>query len=423
MFDAVEAAQVVVVVPRRSSPRPRRSRARAAGAASGYLTVVAGGETRQASVAAGLAVARSPGSTVVLVHDAARALTPGSLFDRVISAVRTGGADGGGVIPALPVSDTIKRIDRREKVVATVNRNDLVHVQTPQGFPRAALDAAYAPAAKEHTDDAALFQDAGGAVSIVEGEARAFKITTPWDLRRAENVLGIASGIRTGLGVDVHAYDDSAPLWLGGVYWPDEPGLAGHSDGDVVIHAICDALLSAAGLGDMGTRFGSDEPAVRGGEERDVPARDADARHRLGVRGRQRRGAGHRQASADRSAARRGRDPADRPRRSAGERLRDDDRRARVHGTWRGDHRDRPRHHHRELTTRLRARAPAAQHDDRGHDGSGEQHRDDRPDQPGRDPASVGVDGRSRSSRPVRRSSHAATGSVSVTGSSASPAG
>ncbi|HEX7834107.1 MAG TPA: 2-C-methyl-D-erythritol 2,4-cyclodiphosphate synthase, partial [Pseudolysinimonas sp.] len=148
----------------------------------------------------------------------------------------------------------------REKVVATVNRADLVHVQTPQGFPRAALVAVYAAASKEHTDDAALFQEAGGAVSVVEGEARAFKITTPWDLRRAENVLGVPSGVRTGLGVDVHAYDGSAPLWLGGVYWPDEPGLAGHSDGDVVIHAICDALLSAARLGDMGTRFGSNDP-------------------------------------------------------------------------------------------------------------------------------------------------------------------
>jgi 2-C-methyl-D-erythritol 4-phosphate cytidylyltransferase/2-C-methyl-D-erythritol 2,4-cyclodiphosphate synthase len=262
VFDAVEPAQVVVVVPGSKLAAAKTIAARAAGAASGYVTVVTGGETRQASVAAGLAVL-DPEVNVVLVHDAARALTPGALFDRVISAVRTGGAEGGGVIPALPVSDTIKRIDRREKVVATVNRADLVHVQTPQGFPRAALDAAYAAASAgttEFTDDAALFQDAGGAVSIVEGEARAFKITTPWDLRRAENVLGIASGIRTGLGVDVHAYDDSAPLWLGGVYWPDEPGLAGHSDGDVVIHAICDALLSAAGLGDMGTRFGSDDP-------------------------------------------------------------------------------------------------------------------------------------------------------------------
>jgi 2-C-methyl-D-erythritol 4-phosphate cytidylyltransferase/2-C-methyl-D-erythritol 2,4-cyclodiphosphate synthase len=160
------------------------------------------------------------------------------------------------VIPALPVSDTVKRIDRDETVLETVDRRDLVHVQTPQGFPRAELVAAYAAATAEFTDDAALFQDAGGAVSIVEGEARAFKITTPWDLRRAENVLGVSTGIRTGIGVDVHAYDDATPLWLGGVYWPDEPGLAGHSDGDAVIHAICDALLSAAGLGDMGSRFG-----------------------------------------------------------------------------------------------------------------------------------------------------------------------
>jgi 2-C-methyl-D-erythritol 4-phosphate cytidylyltransferase/2-C-methyl-D-erythritol 2,4-cyclodiphosphate synthase len=168
------------------------------------------------------------------------------------------------VIPALPVSDTMKRIDRSEKVVETVDRDDLVHVQTPQGFPRAELVAAYAQASQEFTDDAALFQDAGGAVTIVEGEARAFKITTPWDLRRAENVLGVSTGIRTGIGVDVHAYDDSAPLWLGGLYWPDEPGLAGHSDGDALIHAICDALLSAAGLGDMGSRFGVDDPRFAG---------------------------------------------------------------------------------------------------------------------------------------------------------------
>lgn len=254
---------MVVVVPHAKLSTAKSIAARAAGPASGYLTVVDGGETRQDSVAAGLAVL-APEIEVVLVHDAARALTPGALFDRVISAVRTGGADGGGVIPALPVSDTIKRIDRKEKVVATVERRDLVHVQTPQGFPRAALDAAYASVSKEHTDDAALFQEAGGTVSIVEGEARAFKITTPWDLRRAENDLGVASGLRTGLGVDVHAYDASAPLWLGGVYWPDEPGLAGHSDGDAVIHAICDALLSAAGLGDMGSRFGSDDPRFTG---------------------------------------------------------------------------------------------------------------------------------------------------------------
>jgi 2-C-methyl-D-erythritol 4-phosphate cytidylyltransferase/2-C-methyl-D-erythritol 2,4-cyclodiphosphate synthase len=259
VFDALDEAQVIVVAPKAKVTLATAIARRAAGPAMASVSVVVGGDTRQASVAAGLA-ALADDVRVVLVHDAARALTPGALFDRVISAVRA----GGGVIPALPVSDTIKRIDRSEQVVDTVDRRDLVHVQTPQGFPRDDLVAAYARATQEFTDDAALFQDAGGAVRIVEGEARAFKITTPWDLRRAENVLGVSSGIRTGVGVDVHAYDDSAPLWLGGLYWPDEPGLAGHSDGDAVIHAICDALLSAAGLGDMGSRFGSADPRFAG---------------------------------------------------------------------------------------------------------------------------------------------------------------
>jgi 2-C-methyl-D-erythritol 4-phosphate cytidylyltransferase/2-C-methyl-D-erythritol 2,4-cyclodiphosphate synthase len=139
-----------------------------------------------------------------------------------------------------------------------------VHVQTPQGFPRQQLAAAYAAATQEFTDDAALFADAGHEVEIVEGEARAFKITTPWDLARAENVLGVTASTRTGVGIDVHAYDPAQPLWLGGLYWPDEVGLAGHSDGDALCHAICDALLSAAGLGDIGGRFGTDDPRFAG---------------------------------------------------------------------------------------------------------------------------------------------------------------
>ncbi len=141
---------------------------------------------------------------------------------------------------------------------------ELVHVQTPQGFPRAALDAAYASATHEYTDDAALFSAAGHQVQTVEGDARAFKITTPWDLQRAERLLETAPSTRTGVGMDVHAYDPTQPLWLGGLYWPDEVGLAGHSDGDALCHAICDALLSAAGLGDIGGRFGTDDPRFAG---------------------------------------------------------------------------------------------------------------------------------------------------------------
>lgn len=260
VFGATHAAQVIVVAPAPLVPQARGIAERAAGPASAYVTVVGGGETRQGSVAAGLA-ALADGIEVVLVHDAARALAPSALIDRVASAVLAGGTDG--VIPALPVVDTVKRVDG-ERVVGAVDRSDLVHVQTPQGFPRAELVAAYAAAIDDHTDDAALYAAAGHGVVTVPGEPRAFKITTAWDLGRAARMLDAGTGVRTGVGIDVHRYDDTVPLWLGGVYFPDEPGLAGHSDGDAVIHAMCDALLSAAGLGDIGSRFGSAAPEFAG---------------------------------------------------------------------------------------------------------------------------------------------------------------
>lgn len=264
VFGMGAPAQVIVVAPASHLAAARAIVARAAGAAAAYVTVIVGGATRQASVAAGIALL-SDGIETVLVHDAARALAPSALFDRVARAVA---GSGRGVIPSLPVSDTIKRVDAAAGgapiVRETVERADLVHVQTPQGFPRAALVAAYAAATVEYTDDAALFAAAGNVVEVVDGEARAFKITTPWDLRRAETLLGAASTVRTGIGVDVHAYDAAEPLWLGGLYWPDEVGLAGHSDGDAMCHAICDALLSAAGLGDIGGKFGTDDPRFAG---------------------------------------------------------------------------------------------------------------------------------------------------------------
>jgi len=232
------------------------------------VVIVPGGATRQDSVTAGLVMV-APDVQVVLVHDAARALTSTGQFDRVASAVRETGA---GVIPTLPVSDTIKRVDADATVLETVDRSSLVHVQTPQGFPRAELVAAYLDADDEFTDDAALFTAAGHTVHAVAGEAAAFKITTPADLHRAERYLGetmterwsSAAETRTGIGFDVHAYDAAEPLWLGGLYWPDEVGLSGHSDGDAMCHAICDALLSAAGLGDIGSKFGTDDPRFAG---------------------------------------------------------------------------------------------------------------------------------------------------------------
>ena len=252
LADAAEPFDIVIVAP--------QSHLDAARAIAPDATVVAGGATRQQSVAAGLAVL-APGIRTVLVHDAARALATGALVDRVVAAVRD---HGHGIIPVLPVADTLKRIDG-VRVLETVDRSTLVHVQTPQGFPREALVAAYATANDDHTDDAALFARAGGTVDTVDGQARAFKITTPADLARAELELGqTMTAFRTGVGMDVHAYDPAEPLWLGGLYWPDEVGLSGHSDGDAMSHAICDALLSAAGLGDIGSRFGTNDPRFAG---------------------------------------------------------------------------------------------------------------------------------------------------------------
>jgi 2-C-methyl-D-erythritol 4-phosphate cytidylyltransferase/2-C-methyl-D-erythritol 2,4-cyclodiphosphate synthase len=259
VFSLSEPAQVVVVAPATHRDEARTIAVRAAGPAKDAISVVIGGDSRLASVRAGAAAVVDSVDTV-LIHDAARAFTPVEVFERVIARVR---ADGVGVIPALPVVDTIARRAADGAVVEQVDRAQLASIQTPQGFPcgeyRAAL-AAVSPDA-EHTDDASVHAAAGHPVVTVLGDDRAFKVTTPWDLRRAQQLVADdRPSLRTGIGIDVHAYDDAQPLWLGGLYWPDEPGLAGHSDGDAICHAICDALLSAAGLGDIGSRFGVDDP-------------------------------------------------------------------------------------------------------------------------------------------------------------------
>lgn len=274
VLSLAEPTLVVVVAPADRMDECRALVADVAGAASGYTTVVPGGADRHASVQAGLAVLPDSVETV-LVHDAARCLTPASQFERVFAAVGSGAdaVEGGvGVVPALPVTDTVKRV-AGDVVVETVDRSALVGVQTPQGFPLAALRRAYAVAEQAETDDAGVFQAAGGVVRTVPGDADAFKVTTRWDLGRAEAVVAERAGVRSidprvdvrvGLGVDVHAFDPDVPCRVGMLDFPGEPGLSGHSDGDAVAHAVCDALLSAGGLGDIGGRFGTSDPRFAG---------------------------------------------------------------------------------------------------------------------------------------------------------------
>ncbi len=301
IFAMSRPARVVVVAPSDELEEAAELCSRSAGAAGSYLTVVPGGATRQASVAAGLA-GLDPSIDFVLVHDAARAFTPTEQFDRVIDAVV---ATRAGIVPVLPVTDTIKHADAAGRVLGTLDRSALVAVQTPQGFPREQLDAAYAAATEDFTDDAAVFAANGGTVTTVAGDVLAFKITTPWDLRRAEAVAGeraatrasaaargamqsaqMSLDVRTGVGVDVHAVDPGSPLWLGGVHWPGEHGLSGHSDGDALCHAICDALLSASGLGDIGGLFGTSDPRFAGAHGdvfvRETVARVTDAGFSIG---------------------------------------------------------------------------------------------------------------------------------------------
>ena len=223
------------------------------------LVVIEGGETRQQSIA--LALGRVDKSAeVILVHDAARAFTPTEVFDRVVAEVS---ASGFGVVPVVAVHDTVKRASG-EEVLETVDRSELRAAQTPQGFPAQLLRDAYSSVTEEHTDDASLVQAFGHRVLSVAGDRMAMKVTTADDLILASHLVGGEQ--RTGIGTDTHRFSEEAdkPLYLGTILWDGERGLDGHSDGDALSHAIVDALLSAAGLGDIGSNFGVDRPEFTG---------------------------------------------------------------------------------------------------------------------------------------------------------------
>jgi len=224
--------------------------------------VVTGGVLRSDSIRVALK-ALSPSVESVLIHDAARALASSALAARVLGDVQSGQS---AVIPVLKVIDTIKEIDRDGFVRATPDRSSLVAAQTPQGFNRQVLERAHS-ASDDATDDAALVEAIGVKVKTIEGEASAFKITTKEDIGQALLLLSpIDRNLKVGLGVDAHAFssDQDRKLWLAGLLWPEQIGVDGYSDGDVAAHAICDALFSAAGLGDLGSNFGVDDPKYQG---------------------------------------------------------------------------------------------------------------------------------------------------------------
>ena len=225
-------------------------------------TVITGGVLRSDSIRLALK-ALSPSVESVLIHDAARALASSALAARVLDELRSGQS---AVIPVLKVIDTIKEIDRDGFVRATPDRSSLVAAQTPQGFNRQVLERAHS-ASDDATDDAALVEAIGVKVKTIEGEVSAFKITTKEDIGQALLLLSPSNrNFKVGLGVDAHAFssDQDRKLWLAGLLWPEQIGVDGYSDGDVAAHAICDALFSATGIGDLGSNFGVDDPKYQG---------------------------------------------------------------------------------------------------------------------------------------------------------------
>jgi 2-C-methyl-D-erythritol 4-phosphate cytidylyltransferase / 2-C-methyl-D-erythritol 2,4-cyclodiphosphate synthase len=209
--------------------------------------LIEGGPERSDSVMNGL---QAITTGAVLVHDAARPFCPPDVVDRLLSALE--GNDG--AVPVLPVADTLALGDR--VLEEPVDRKRLLRVQTPQAFHVEDLIYAYEEAGrKAATDESTVMLTAGLKVATVPGDPMLEKLTTAADWSRAEAILASRLVSRTGMGFDVHAFDGEGPIMLGGVAVPHSRGLAGHSDADVVLHALTDALLGAAGLGDIGEHF------------------------------------------------------------------------------------------------------------------------------------------------------------------------
>jgi 2-C-methyl-D-erythritol 4-phosphate cytidylyltransferase/2-C-methyl-D-erythritol 2,4-cyclodiphosphate synthase len=253
-LDNPQISEVIVALPEDLAAQPP-DYLRATGKP---LRVVAGGARRQDSVARAFACVAST-CEVVVIHDAARPLVSAAVIQRTIDAA----CGRGAAIAAVRSRDTVKRAGADGVITATLPRDEIFLAQTPQAFRVEVLRAALA-IADDATDEAALAERAGHHVAVVEGDPRNLKITTPDDLEFAERLLssqGVVPALRIGNGYDLHRLVAARPLILGGVTIPFEKGLQGHSDADAVCHAVTDAILGAAGAGDIGRHFPDTDPA------------------------------------------------------------------------------------------------------------------------------------------------------------------
>ena len=255
-----DCAAIVVAAPVTDVPT---ARSLLSGHGLDDVRVVTGGSSRSESIEQ--ALHEVPADVpYVLVHDAARPLVPAAVVDRVLQALERG-ADA--VVPVLPVTDSLKRV-AGDVVAEHVNRAEFSRAQTPQGFRAPVLREAYAAAQRtgalaSATDDASIVAHLGVAVATVAGDESNIKVTTANDLLIVRGTWP-AEQLRSATATDVHAFSEEGTLALAGLNWPEAPALAGHSDGDAALHALCDAFLSAAGLGDLGQQFGVDEPQWAG---------------------------------------------------------------------------------------------------------------------------------------------------------------
>jgi 2-C-methyl-D-erythritol 4-phosphate cytidylyltransferase / 2-C-methyl-D-erythritol 2,4-cyclodiphosphate synthase len=266
VFQDCEAIDEIVLVVQAEKVSDAKALVRAMGF-SKVRSVTPGGEERQDSVRNGLARI-SPECDIVAIHDGARPLVTPEIITASIEAARSDGA----AIAAVPIIDTIKTSPDGRFVSGTLDRQSLYAVQTPQTFAREIIEKAYKKAVADGyfgTDDASLVERLGIPVRIVPGAYQNIKITTPIDIAIAEALLlrseirNPKSEIRVGHGYDIHRLAPGRKLYLAGIEFPGEDGLLGHSDADVLIHAVIDAILGAAGLGDIGRHFPDNDPAYK----------------------------------------------------------------------------------------------------------------------------------------------------------------